>query len=157
MGKFYSYSFGNILEIARQMPSASRVAGMYASNQCHTTLCRPQNLELRRRPSLDLMKADLLGALEREMQHVVIDISNERGKSTANSEPGLLPIPQIQIAELASKNLSLSSNPNDLYWDDDEKGDQVPRFIQKQYQSRQCQPSKEVDWVLDTGIQTVRN
>ncbi len=27
MGKFHSYSFGNILEIARQMPSASRVAG----------------------------------------------------------------------------------------------------------------------------------
>ena len=33
MGKFHSYSFGNILEIARQMPSASRVAGMYAWNQ----------------------------------------------------------------------------------------------------------------------------
>ena len=28
MGKFHSYSFGNILEIARQMPSASRVAGL---------------------------------------------------------------------------------------------------------------------------------
>src|SRR5438477_1670107 len=36
MGKFHSYSFGNILEIARQMPSASRVAGLYAWNQ----LCR---------------------------------------------------------------------------------------------------------------------
>jgi hypothetical protein len=33
MGKFHSYSFGNILEIARQIPSASRVAGMYAWNQ----------------------------------------------------------------------------------------------------------------------------
>jgi hypothetical protein len=33
MGKFHNYSFGNILEIARQMPSASRVAGMYAWNQ----------------------------------------------------------------------------------------------------------------------------
>ena len=33
MGKFHSYSFGNILEIARQMPSASRVAGLYAWNQ----------------------------------------------------------------------------------------------------------------------------
>ena len=32
MGKFHNYSFGNILEIARQMPSASRVAGMYAWN-----------------------------------------------------------------------------------------------------------------------------
>jgi hypothetical protein len=27
MGKFHNYSFGNILDIARQMPSASRVAG----------------------------------------------------------------------------------------------------------------------------------
>src|SRR5882762_6563928 len=27
MGKFHNYSFGNILAIARQMPSASRVAG----------------------------------------------------------------------------------------------------------------------------------
>ncbi|HTF62662.1 MAG TPA: ArdC family protein [Edaphobacter sp.] len=33
MGKFHTYSFGNILEIARQMSSASRVAGMYAWNQ----------------------------------------------------------------------------------------------------------------------------
>src|ERR1700676_4570815 len=33
MGKFHNYSFGNILEIARQMPAASRVAGMYAWNQ----------------------------------------------------------------------------------------------------------------------------
>src|SRR6266704_5235490 len=33
MGRFHSYSFGNILEIARQMPSASRVAGMHAWNQ----------------------------------------------------------------------------------------------------------------------------
>ena len=33
MGKFHSYSFGNTLEIARQMPDASRVAGMYAWNQ----------------------------------------------------------------------------------------------------------------------------
>jgi hypothetical protein len=33
MGRFHSYSFGNILEIARQMPSATRVAGMYAWNQ----------------------------------------------------------------------------------------------------------------------------
>jgi antirestriction protein ArdC len=33
MGKFHSYSFGNILEIARQKPDATRVAGLYAWNQ----------------------------------------------------------------------------------------------------------------------------
>jgi len=33
MGRFNRYSFGNILEIARQKPSATRVAGMYAWNQ----------------------------------------------------------------------------------------------------------------------------
>jgi len=33
MGRFHHYSFENILEIARQMPSASRVAGLYAWNQ----------------------------------------------------------------------------------------------------------------------------
>ncbi|MDQ2924414.1 MAG: ArdC-like ssDNA-binding domain-containing protein, partial [Acidobacteriota bacterium] len=33
MGRFHNYSFGNILEIARQKPDASRVAGMYAWNQ----------------------------------------------------------------------------------------------------------------------------
>src|SRR6202043_460442 len=33
MGRFHTYSFGNILEIARQMPSATRVAGLYAWNQ----------------------------------------------------------------------------------------------------------------------------
>jgi antirestriction factor ArdC-like protein len=32
MGRFHNYSFGNILEIAQQMPSASRVAGLYAWN-----------------------------------------------------------------------------------------------------------------------------
>ena len=33
MGRFHRYSFGNILEIARQRPDATRVAGMYAWNQ----------------------------------------------------------------------------------------------------------------------------
>jgi antirestriction protein ArdC len=33
MSRFYRYSFGNVLEIARQRPTASRVAGMYAWNQ----------------------------------------------------------------------------------------------------------------------------
>ena len=33
MGKFHNYSFGNILEIARQKPDATRVAGLYAWNQ----------------------------------------------------------------------------------------------------------------------------
>ena len=33
MGRFHNYSFGNILEIAREMPDASRVAGLHAWNQ----------------------------------------------------------------------------------------------------------------------------
>ena len=33
IGRFHYYSFGNILEIARQRPSATRVAGLYAWNQ----------------------------------------------------------------------------------------------------------------------------
>jgi len=33
MSRFHNYSFGNVLEIARQRPNATRVAGMYAWNQ----------------------------------------------------------------------------------------------------------------------------
>jgi antirestriction protein ArdC len=33
MSRFHNYSFGNVLEIARQRPSATCVAGMYAWNQ----------------------------------------------------------------------------------------------------------------------------
>ena len=33
MSRFHNYSFGNILEIARQKPTATRVAGLYAWNQ----------------------------------------------------------------------------------------------------------------------------
>jgi N-terminal domain of anti-restriction factor ArdC len=33
MSRFHTYSFGNILEIARQRPTATRVAGLYAWNQ----------------------------------------------------------------------------------------------------------------------------
>ena len=33
MGRFHNYSFGNILEIARQKPDATHVAGLYAWNQ----------------------------------------------------------------------------------------------------------------------------
>jgi antirestriction protein ArdC len=33
MGRFHNYSFSNILEIARQRPNATRVAGLYAWNQ----------------------------------------------------------------------------------------------------------------------------
>ena len=33
MGRFHNYSLGNILEIARQKPHATRVAGLYAWNQ----------------------------------------------------------------------------------------------------------------------------
>ncbi len=38
MGRFHRYSFGNILEIARQKPDATRVAGMYAWNQLGRTV-----------------------------------------------------------------------------------------------------------------------
>jgi len=33
MSRFHNYSFGNVLEIARQSPDATRVAGLYAWNQ----------------------------------------------------------------------------------------------------------------------------
>ena len=33
MSRFHNYSFGNILEIARQKPDATRVAGLYTWNQ----------------------------------------------------------------------------------------------------------------------------
>src|ERR1700710_1895980 len=33
MSRFHNYSFGNILEIARQRPDATHVAGMFAWNQ----------------------------------------------------------------------------------------------------------------------------
>jgi N-terminal domain of anti-restriction factor ArdC len=33
MSRFHNYSFGNVLEIARQRPNATRVAGLYAWNQ----------------------------------------------------------------------------------------------------------------------------
>jgi antirestriction protein ArdC len=33
MSRFYNYSFGNVLEIARQRPDATRVAGMWSWNQ----------------------------------------------------------------------------------------------------------------------------
>ena len=33
MGRFHNYSFGNILEIARQKPDSTRVAGLYAWNK----------------------------------------------------------------------------------------------------------------------------
>ena len=33
LGRFHNYSFGNILEIARQKPNATRVAGLHAWNQ----------------------------------------------------------------------------------------------------------------------------
>jgi antirestriction protein ArdC len=33
MSRFHNYSFGNVLEIARQKPTATRVAGLYAWNQ----------------------------------------------------------------------------------------------------------------------------
>jgi hypothetical protein len=41
MGRFHNYSFGNILEIARQKPSATRVAGMYAWNQLGSRSSHP--------------------------------------------------------------------------------------------------------------------
>ena len=33
MSRFHDYSFGNVLEIARQKPNATRVAGMWSWNQ----------------------------------------------------------------------------------------------------------------------------
>ncbi len=33
MGRFHNYSFGDILEIARQKPHATRVAGLHVWNQ----------------------------------------------------------------------------------------------------------------------------
>ena len=42
MGRFHNYSFGNILEIARQMPDATRVAGLYAWNQLGRKVMKSQ-------------------------------------------------------------------------------------------------------------------
>ena len=42
MGRFHNYSFGNILEIARQKPDATRVAGMYAWNQLGRNVIKGQ-------------------------------------------------------------------------------------------------------------------
>ena len=42
MGRFHSYSFGNILEIARQKPDATRVAGMYAWNKLGRKIIKGQ-------------------------------------------------------------------------------------------------------------------
>ena len=42
MGRFHNYSLGNILEIARQMPDATRVAGMYAWNQLRRKVMKGQ-------------------------------------------------------------------------------------------------------------------
>ncbi len=42
MGWFQNYSFGNIVEIARQKPGATRVAGLYAWNQLGRKVKRRQ-------------------------------------------------------------------------------------------------------------------
>ena len=42
MGRFHNYSFGNILEIARQRPDATRVAGLYAWNQLGRKVAKGQ-------------------------------------------------------------------------------------------------------------------
>ena len=42
MGKFHNYSFGNILEIARQKPDATSVAGLYAWNQLDRKVSKGQ-------------------------------------------------------------------------------------------------------------------
>ena len=42
MGRFHSYSFGNILEIARQMPDANRVAGFHAWKQLGRNVMKGQ-------------------------------------------------------------------------------------------------------------------
>ena len=43
MGRFHNYSFGNILEIARQKPDATRVAGLYAWNQLGRKVKKGEN------------------------------------------------------------------------------------------------------------------
>jgi hypothetical protein len=43
MGRFHNYSFGNILEIARQKPDATRVAGLYAWNQLGRKVRKGEN------------------------------------------------------------------------------------------------------------------
>ena len=42
MGRFHNYSFSNILEIARQKPDATRVAGLYAWNQLGRKVMKEQ-------------------------------------------------------------------------------------------------------------------
>lgn len=44
MGRFHNYSFGNILEIAQQMPSATRVAELYAWNQLGRKVMKGQKV-----------------------------------------------------------------------------------------------------------------
>jgi hypothetical protein len=42
MGRFHNYSFGNILEIGRQKPDATRIAGFHAWNQLGRNVMKGQ-------------------------------------------------------------------------------------------------------------------
>ena len=69
MGRFHNYSFGNILEIARQMPSATRVAGLYAWNQLGRKVTKGQK-------GIRIL-APMIGTRRKK------DIEAERGKDPA--------------------------------------------------------------------------
>ena len=56
MGRFHNYSFGNILEIARQKPDATRVAGMYAWNQLGRKVIKGQKAIRILAPMIDTRK-----------------------------------------------------------------------------------------------------
>ena len=67
MGRFHNYSFGNILEIARQKPDATRVAGMYAWNQLGRKVIKGQKGIRILAPMIGIRKEE--GQRGREGQH----------------------------------------------------------------------------------------
>ncbi|MBW4039441.1 MAG: DUF1738 domain-containing protein [Acidobacteria bacterium] len=64
MSRFHNYSFGNILEIARQKPNATRVAGLYAWNQLGRKVMKGQKgirilapiIGIKRKPDIEAEK-----------------------------------------------------------------------------------------------------
>lgn len=105
MGRFHNYSFGNILEIARQKPDATHVAGMYAWNQLGRKVIKGQKgIRSRLHPPVPRQRRTSGRELGSDSAHVSLDSFRHRDTRRHSGADRRRPRPRTGASQLTNSS-----------------------------------------------------
>ncbi|MEI9977681.1 MAG: ArdC family protein [Edaphobacter sp.] len=117
MSRFHNYSFGNVLEIARQRPNASRVAGMWSWNQLGRKVKKGEK-------GIRIL-APIIGIKRKPKEEAEKDI-------TQQNRPVLVGFRNAYVFDVSQTEGAELSAMREVYGDVGENRDRLVSFIERQ-------------------------